>query len=214
MLDVHAPEHRIGGARDFFTHLFTITCGLLIALGLENAAEALHHQHQRREAETNIRQELSSNRAILLAAASSVKEERDHMLSFLRLLESRSTGAEMPSGHIDLGFSEKNIPDAAWRTANGSGVLAYMDYEEAERFAAAYKQQEMLQTAEEQALEDYLEFAPILDIYQMDHPVDHPDPTPEQARDALPYVRRVVAHLNGMLALGRGTLDVYDEALK
>ena len=55
MLDVHAPEHRIHGTRDFFLHLFTITIGLLIALGLEASVEALHHRHQRQEAETLIR---------------------------------------------------------------------------------------------------------------------------------------------------------------
>lgn len=50
MLDVHAPEHPIGGPRDFLVHLLTITVGLLIALGLENSVEALHHRHQRKEA--------------------------------------------------------------------------------------------------------------------------------------------------------------------
>ena len=214
MLDVHAPEHPIGGKRDFFLHLFTITVGLLIALGLENGAEALHHRHERKEAEANIRQELSTNRAGLIAAAPRVKKERDSLLALLVMLAKRSTGGAMPSGKPDLGFSESNIPDAAWRTANGNGVLAYMEYEEVERFANAYKQQDMLQTAEERALEDYLEFAPILQVYQVDRPVGDLVLTPEQARDALPYVRQALAHLNGMLALGQGTLDSYNEALK
>ena len=42
MLDVHVPEHGIHRFRDFFLHLFTITIGLLIALGLEASVEALH----------------------------------------------------------------------------------------------------------------------------------------------------------------------------
>ena len=129
-------------------------------------------------------------------------------------MESRSTGGALPHGKLDLGFSESNIPDAAWRTANGNGVLAYMEYQEVEGFANAYKQQDLLQGAEEQALEDYLEFAPILELYQLDRPAGDLEPTPEQAKDALPYVRRAVAHLNGMLALGQGTLDSYNEALK
>ena len=37
MLDVHAPEHGIGGARDFFMHLLTITVGFCLSrLSLEN----------------------------------------------------------------------------------------------------------------------------------------------------------------------------------
>ncbi len=32
MLDVHAPHETVHGWRDFFTHIATITIGLLIAL--------------------------------------------------------------------------------------------------------------------------------------------------------------------------------------
>jgi len=34
MLDVHPPEEKIHGFKDFLLHLFTITVGLLIALAL------------------------------------------------------------------------------------------------------------------------------------------------------------------------------------
>jgi hypothetical protein len=34
------------------------------------------------------------------------------------------------------------------------------------------------------------------------------------AREALPYVRKVIAHLNGMIAVGNGTLGSYQDALK
>ena len=208
MLDVHAPEHRVGGARDFFVHLFTITVGLLIALGLENAAEALHHRHQRKEAEANIRQELRQNRELLQAAAPRVNDENKQMLVLLAALEAHVGGAPMPAAdQIKVGFNETPIPDAAWRTASTTGVLDYMEYEEVERFADAYKQQDMLQTAEENALNDYLEFIPILHFHGKDL-------TPEQAREALPTVRHAIAHLTGMLALGQGTLSAYDEALK
>jgi hypothetical protein len=61
VLDVHPPEQEIHTMKDFFLHLLTITVGLLIALGLENAAEAFHHRHQREQAEQTIRQELREN---------------------------------------------------------------------------------------------------------------------------------------------------------
>jgi hypothetical protein len=58
MLDVHAPEHPVHSYRDFFLHLFTITIGLLKALGLESAVEWRHHVHVGDEAEANIVSEL------------------------------------------------------------------------------------------------------------------------------------------------------------
>ena len=35
MIDVHAPHKAIGNTGEFFLHLFTITIGLLIAVGIE-----------------------------------------------------------------------------------------------------------------------------------------------------------------------------------
>jgi hypothetical protein len=49
MLDVHPPEHPAHSWRDFFIHIGTICLGLLIAIGLEQAVEALHRDHQRHE---------------------------------------------------------------------------------------------------------------------------------------------------------------------
>lgn len=208
MLDVHAPGHKISEARDFFIHLLTITVGLLIALGLENAAEAMHHRHQRREAEENIRQELEHNRTLLRTKAPEVLAERDNLVMVMDVLVSRSNGAPFPDiKELKVGFHEENIPDAAWRTASSTGVLAYMDYGEVERFADAYKQQEMLQNAQEQALDDYLQLTP--GFHGMSKEL-----TPEQAKDMLPFARRALGHVNGMLAVGQGTMESYDAALK
>ncbi len=79
MLDVHAPEHGINGVRDFFLHLFTITVGLLIALGLEAGAEALHHRHQREEAEATIRREISENHDELQKLQVDIKREGENL---------------------------------------------------------------------------------------------------------------------------------------
>ena len=45
MLDVHPPHAPTHTWRDFFIHIATITVGLLIAVGLEQAVEFLHHRH-------------------------------------------------------------------------------------------------------------------------------------------------------------------------
>ena len=49
MLDVHAPHQLVHTWKDFFIHIATICVGLLIALGLEQTVEALHHHHQREQ---------------------------------------------------------------------------------------------------------------------------------------------------------------------
>jgi hypothetical protein len=196
MIDVHAPEHGINGVRDFFIHLFTITIGLLIALGLEAGAEAIHHRHQRQEAETLIRREIQDNLTKLRDGAPIATAE----------LHQSQPGV---LNEKDFLFQEAPIQDAAWRTANSTGALDYMDYAEVERFSDAYKEQAMLQSMEEQALEDYLELIPVL----VNHSKDGV-PSPEAAKDAIPFTRRIVAHLSGMLDVGAGTVQSYEAALK
>ncbi len=208
MLDVHAPEHRIGGVRDFLIHLLTITVGLLIALGLENTAESLHHAHLRNEAVANITAEIRSNQHLLKTGAPKVMEEQQALLKMLAALQG-VIAAKPDAMHdaVTLGFQETPIPDAAWQTAGSTGVLSYMSYDQVARFSAAYQEQALLQATEEKALEDYLELMPTLKL-------NGKNISPAQAAQVLPVVQKALAHVSGMLAIGQGTLGTYDEALR
>jgi hypothetical protein len=209
MLDVHAPEHGIGGPRDFMIHLLTITVGLLIALGLENAAEAMHHRHQRREAETMIRQELRDNEQLIESSKDQFEQERNGMNAVLADLELMSQGKTpaTPLVEKEFVFHQAPMQDSAWRTASSTGVLSYMDYDEVERFSGAYKEQDQLEQMELKTLEDYLQLIPIL----MGHPKDI---DAERAKDARVYARLADAHLNGMYFIAVGTLGSYKQALQ
>jgi hypothetical protein len=61
MLEVHAPHPSIRTWKDFLIHIATITIGLLIAVGLEQSVEALHHRHQREQLEDQMRDVFESN---------------------------------------------------------------------------------------------------------------------------------------------------------
>jgi len=209
MLDVHPPEHGIHGTRDFFLHLFTITIGLLIALGLEASVEAMHHRHQREEAETLVRREIQNNLNKLQDGAPQALAELHQMSRVLQTLEARAQSQPGALNEKDFIFHEAPIQDAAWRTAASTGALTLMNYAEVERFSDAYKEQALLQTMEEQALDDYLELVPILANHGKEGVV-----SPETASAAIPFARRVVAHLSGMLDVGAGTIGTYQAALK
>ena len=56
MLDVHPPPHAAHAWRDFFVHIATIVIGLLIALGLEQSVEGIHHRREVRESREAIAQ--------------------------------------------------------------------------------------------------------------------------------------------------------------
>ncbi len=206
MLDVHAPEHRLSGMRDFVVHLLTITAGLLIALALENAAEAFHHHHLQKEAKEEIRQEISSNRAALADRRDQFKSELETMTQAVAILEARSEGG---AGSFRTGatpYSESEMDEAAWRTANSSGALGYMEYGEASGLSSVYKEQDLLQKADEQALDDYLQ----LDVFES----ESGEISPSKAAAALPIARRALAHLREVLVISRTMMQDYDQALR
>ncbi len=212
MLDVHAPDHNIHGVRDFVVHLLTITVGLLIALALEAGVEAMHHRHQRKEAEAMIRQEITDNRKYVVDNANGLKAEIAGMTTVLNTLDVLSAGqghtlakAELKEG--DLHFSEGPMQDSAWRTASSTGALSYMDYAEVEKFSGAYKEQDQLEAMEVLTMNDYLQLVPVLSNHAKDM-------TPERAKDALPFARSAIGHLSGLYFIGAGTLGAYDAALK
>ena len=62
MLDVHPPHQAAHSWKDFLIHIATIVVGLLIAVGLEQGVEILHHRHQRQELQQNLQQDSDENR--------------------------------------------------------------------------------------------------------------------------------------------------------
>ena len=57
MLHVHPPHEAAHGWREFFVHMATICLGLLIAIGLEQSVEWLHHRHELKELREGLRED-------------------------------------------------------------------------------------------------------------------------------------------------------------
>lgn len=49
MIDIHPPQKSEHTWADFFIHIGTIAVGILIAIGLEQTVELIHHHHQHAE---------------------------------------------------------------------------------------------------------------------------------------------------------------------
>jgi hypothetical protein len=61
MLDVHPPHRPTHTWKDFFIHIATIAVGLLIAIGLEQTVEYLHHRHQLHDLHNQLHEVLENN---------------------------------------------------------------------------------------------------------------------------------------------------------
>jgi hypothetical protein len=68
MLEPHPPHEPIQGWRGFLVHIGAIVIGLLIAVGLEQSVEALHHRHQRLQLEEQMHEVLAEDAQVVIPA--------------------------------------------------------------------------------------------------------------------------------------------------
>jgi hypothetical protein len=144
MLDVHPPHEAAHSLKDFFIHIITIVIGLLIAIGLEQTVEHFHHHHQIAETREALRAERENNRTLLAKQAVYFRRETAALQNNLDVLLylQRHPGtpqAQLP-GILTWHSALTGFSDAAWVTAQQSGITALMPHAEVEAYSALYAQ--------------------------------------------------------------------------
>jgi hypothetical protein len=134
MLDVHAPHTATHTWKDFFIHLATIVVGLLIAVGLEQWVEHIHHGHRLAETREALRNERDSNREAFVEDVTETRRQTAAMLNnliVLRYLQQHpGTPQEKLPGILVWHAYRPTYSDSAWKTAQQSGVTALMPQKE------------------------------------------------------------------------------------
>lgn len=155
MLDVHAPHEKIHGLGDFFLHLFTITVGLLIALGLEGCVEWQHHRHLVREARDNLRTEFRDNQRQIASALDDIHREQTQMQDDLAALEKLEADPKAKGISVTYRFSTQTLGHASWDTARETGAFAYMPYSEVKSYAELTDLEGQFNTHQERLIGEY-----------------------------------------------------------
>ena len=203
MLDVHSPHHAPQGVRDFFIHLFTITVGLLIALGLEAGVEAVHHRHQRQEAEATIREELHQNRENLKKVQKNILAEQADLQKELVVLEDLRDGKHDDVTDIQLSLNNEPLQSAGWHTAANTGALSYMPYATVQRFSLAYDLQENFERA---AYETFAKYEVLHSYVAASDRRSLVYPKNADVENVIRDIHLAMADLKNMQDTGRGTL--------
>src|SRR6202007_1914636 len=96
MIDVPPPHKSTHTWTDFLIHIATITVGLFIAIGLEQAVEHFHHLHQRHQLEDNLRDELRVDLARDAMAFRRFADIRAYTVELKSAVPARRTGHPSP----------------------------------------------------------------------------------------------------------------------
>jgi hypothetical protein len=142
MLDVHLPHGKLHDVKEFFLHLFTITIGLLIALGLEGWVEFEHHRHLAHQAEDGLRAEIAHNSQQIGHRRQQIKDAQEQLKADLKVLAALRTHPRAKSANMSFATGMEGFDDVSWKNAQNTGVLAYMRYEDAQAFSDIYAEQD------------------------------------------------------------------------
>jgi hypothetical protein len=161
-MDVHAPHESVHSWKDFAIHLAIVTIGLFIALMLEAGVEYWHHRHIVAEARENIRVELENNHGSAQKNIEYLSQNLKNVSSNIRTIRQLETQSKL-HGSLMNTMTFVSLDDAAWRTARDTGALAYMPYDEVQRYSDIYADQQAVnEKARSTADREFLALAPVL----------------------------------------------------
>jgi len=192
MLDVHAPHSSIHRWRDFFIHMATVSIGLLIALGLEAAAEWVHHRNQVAETRSALQRELQQDRGRFAANTGYFRNESamlQNNLIVLRYLKLHpgAPPAQLP-GILLWESNNARMEDSAWKTACQTGITAFMPQEEVMQASQLYAFFDRIDRAHEEEADALID--------AIGSASDDPDPThwsPTEISDQLTRTQRILS---------------------
>ena len=164
-MEVHPPHGPIHSIKEFMVHLLAITIGLLIALGLESSVEWVHHRHLARDARENIFEEVRANQQMVVRQLSVLPAEEKRLDEILSHVDDVQHGRPTkPLG--DFMWTSVLLQDSAWKTASSTGAIAFMSYDEVQRYSALYGVQQLNGSILDRNLADRHEMDVFLDRMQ------------------------------------------------
>jgi hypothetical protein len=150
-MEIHVPDQPVHTWRDYLRHIVIVTIGILIALSLEGVLEWRHHRAMVREARENIRREITGNLENvqkLLADQERAEREIADMLAFI---DAPPGSRPKPAGFF---MPLKLISAASWNSAQVTGAVTYMSFDEVQGYAAVYDLQQHFGLIQQQLLRD------------------------------------------------------------
>ncbi len=172
-MDIHPPTHPIRSVRDFLLHIFTITCGILIALGLDQVVEKRRDEALAAQARQEFRTEIDTNREKLREAFQDEAALEKGLQAWIDYGEARRRH-DTPTAPTAIGGLATRrfarLSSSAWQSAVATQAVAKLDFNQVQAVSAAYTRQQALQVITDHAVEQWIEISGFGDPQTMSDP--------------------------------------------
>jgi hypothetical protein len=196
-------------AVDYVFSFITITAGVLIALLINGLVEWNADRALVAEARATIAREIADNKKDLEATLAGIEGDLDKFDSAIKfateMLATKKTTVNQLNFHINLA----DLSSTSWRTAERTGALGHMDYDEVQRYSKLYDLQDLLVEQQRNLVSRLGEATAILNA---DFNPDNPNPKDlEFFRERVMVLR---AHLAVHEQMAKRLAESYNEVLK
>lgn len=151
-MEIDLPRGPIESVKDFFIHIFTITVGILIALGLEQSLEAYHHYQLANEARASIVSEIRDNKREIDFELQQAPKLQKQYRQTIGVLDALLEHKPLKVASMSVNFNRADLSSTSWNTAQSTGALSLMNYGEVKTFSGAYGLQKEIEQQQEQVI--------------------------------------------------------------
>jgi hypothetical protein len=146
------PRHRghIFTRSGLLLELGIVTAGVLIALSVDTVRVWRTHQSLAAEARSQMLSEVAQNKKALERVLASLDGTQKTYFRALRDARGRLAGKAADTGDFNMSVSMAPLSSAAYTTAEITGALGYMNYDEVRRFADVYEAQRRYQALQDE----------------------------------------------------------------
>ena len=193
MLDVHPPHEAAHTWKDFFIHIATICVGLLIAIGLEQTVEAIHHHHEREFLKEQMLHEAQGNLEVIKPQIEYSHQVVSFVLAHEKALQ--DAAADGDGVKVTLPANTPSMPNVpilispsrgTWTVAQAAGTIALLPPELAKVYAREDLTAEFEKSAEDDLSEKLMQLATaLLKAHLQDHALTAMHMTRAQRDDLL-----------------------------
>jgi hypothetical protein len=169
-MDIHPPHHPINSVRDFLLQIFTVTCGIVIALALEGVVVGWHDTRLLRATRQDFAAEIGENAAKVEQVRAAATGDAAWIKGALAYGEARLKHQDTKPLQLIGGRTFPTLADSAWETAQATQAVRLMRFDEARAVAAAYNQQAEVNLISGQALNQWVGIAAYGDIADLSEP--------------------------------------------
>jgi hypothetical protein len=193
---------------DYVFQLITITAGVLIALLINGLVEWNNNRELVEQARATIRREVEANLKELEGLPDSIKRSAKELETAMRFVNDLLVKGKTDINTLGLNFNLATLNSSGWQTAERTGALAHMDYDEVQTYSELYNMQQLFDEQQRKAIDLVATSTSIL--------ASSFDPTTAPADDLAEFRQRVMllqSNLSVTEQLGAQLIKGYQELL-